>query len=1496
MSLEQIRNTIDRVFRKLTKHGCYLNLTEEDIQGTINFAVRNLEYSRYDPLLKFPGFCDIPDHIEKYFYYEKTFLDLIKTHNDLVDKGIYEKTQIQVDLSNIEISEENEFEFDVIGRDFDYYSDEDRERVMNNINRFTKEQNTHTSDTEEYNTESDSEEYNTEERLDNLKVPENVDNIDETSANKIINQLTNLRGENESSDNSFINDENTSHHTQSEPTSSSLTESSKEEIESNELVNHMKYCITELDKLKNRLSYKINDEKHQLDVYNESIEEISGNIITALQKEGQDLNFDEAKKLALKYYIDPQKKLIKKCENKLRDIKSTLKEWRKKLKDAKKSNINEFDVETEYNYLRDIDANYINATADNEIEDSFIDNRTEVLNNPPSSESSQDDSSLRSDEVDEEEEFDINDILGPESNRSQNSSDQSINQLSNLQTDQISKQSFDHQNSNLNSQFSSHSKQSIQNFQNTNYIDPSSEMTNNPFVLDQSQSSQAFNPQGQVPRTRPNPDPFGIPINFPQPSQNLVIPSMQQHTQQNIIRSIHPTNHGDYFDEDVIAADEAYMSQHFKVKGNQPGKPGHSGKKKREPKIEEENIFRLGLHVLPEMHQNPRYTNQFTLQTAYGNLYEHQKKVTKISRTIKLLSHNGMYTSNDGMALFNQVAGITIQNAQVVTNLLLGTINHNYVRLKKRKYHKKSINPTLFHFPIAAKQQTPFLQNVFDQLLQLRSDVITYSDHLISIIKPDHFKNQERETTDNDRKQTELVKEQIKQGAIFVRECIEWAIYFAEAYVFGTEEEVYCLKENTTENNYIGDQNPGYDKFKGSVLKKLCFPSYSAHAYSGNYVSVFGRSILYSVFHRVAMGSIKGKEYQKRSVRYQPQNMENSINVSKLSKIRTYVSGVKEGQKSREAVKGLEDQSEEPSTETNRNATNTTTTADVRKKYYDNINKGFRFVKPQEDQTLERFIEGRNALKSQGYVYLPIPPGRGDKTMLWTDINWFHHNLPFETRRGLAMLIRAEIIPQDLFKHFRVASIETGAVYKLETSIRYGVQLALDKKYGTISNMPDVAYNRHAPLVECTWMQYTSNRARFYKKWEDVFNDYIIDDTLYLYSKNCITDPFNKTHVNKITTNADIIKTESKTLNKHLTRCINKIASLYNFTRDDLVNCSRKERVKRHEVVAGVMMLTLKHTKIDENITNQIHQAGVEKRASEQNTIRNKDYTSITKRQYITLKFRPEVDFLTLLQYSNTTLRPREIFYTTMGMTIYNIPKLKNNHANYLELLIKQENDKMDEQGLHVLIRDSLRKGPYVRWKAIHAEAVATYGSKIAETMFADHWYTLALGNDPETNLMLTETNRRIGDQLLRINDTKFTQERLRQEEARRKGINLMSNVDEANKAAMNAIINELNEQQAVARSQDNSIMNNIVPNEQQQDQAVIFNDPYTDDEGDSSDTMVADTGSDGNTKPVKKSETKKKKVRKTAKGDEEAEKGNEEVEKGNEEVEKRNELGDLVF
>ena len=579
-----------------------------------------------------------------------------------------------------------------------------------------------------------------------------------------------------------------------------------------------------------------------------------------------------------------------------------------------------------------------------------------------------------------------------------------------------------------------------------------------------------------------------------------------------------------------------------------------------------------------------------------------------------------------------------------------------------------------------------------------------------------------------------------------MRDAIAWALN-AIPYFISHEQKssVYLNKEDIKFDTPKDTSVIKNMATKKEAISTSYYPSFNNLVYSGDYVAVIGRSLLEWAFKKATC-------FNRDEVKYKPYETKCDLtkeNVqNKVKSVLNYTTITKsEKQKdSKDAVKILDDPAEgdvediRPPGEKKSLEKAIVKVSDNGS--YVNTEGPYTLYKPHKSFSNVEEWKHRKKLKEKGVEFHFISPGRGDKTLVWTDLTYFHTAFRQFTRKGLSMMVRLEIIPLEAISKFRVASIETGALYKLKTTKKHGMVLTHDKKYGTVINMPDTVYFRHAQLLDCGWMDKTENRKTYFEAWKKNHENCIINDKTEIsqYSA-CYGGKIQMYQYNiqvtqngqpaQVTRNAQLItpNNDRKILNTKVRHKLIKLTSFKPRTPDDLINCSRKQRINVVEVMASRYHIPLSATvttaQKEDFLIFQNNQTPATSNFSASLTSANSALNTPTP--YYLIPKRPELDHKTLASFTPLHLSARDVFYTTVSMTLLNIPKLEDNYVNLLEGM---QFNTASNGTLSIFKKYSLARGPYPDWPIIWKTLHEKLSSSSIEMFFGDHWITFAKGID----------------------------------------------------------------------------------------------------------------------------------------------------------------------
>ena len=635
-------------------------------------------------------------------------------------------------------------------------------------------------------------------------------------------------------------------------------------------------------------------------------------------------------------------------------------------------------------------------------------------------------------------------------------------------------------------------------------------------------------------------------------------------------------------------------------------------------------------------------------------------KITREANIIRLMWENDCYPDivNKGTDKWvdNQIStkclnmmSRTLQGTNIVGILLAYGINLRYTRLLKRKVTQKNCNITPYHFPIpqSITNVDNMIAMVLDDIKYLHDNIQTKADELFNVM----IKNK---TINKGKKEIEAeISQQAKE---------------------------YLKKQNDTGISYTIE----FAKTATYLLyttEKGTYPSYPHSVYSGNSYQLLYAIALVNYLMRYHVRKQTNtttkddliKEMFKGSV---PNNIATFGNIKHVNYIQQ-----KEGkdEKKGQYVWMIPDNTINASGKivSKRQKQDSTNTGMVGKRIPRKTNTSqhsFNVRKQghEYDDAIIKQKRIRDHLK--GARHMIITPTRGSKIMLWTNINTFMFQHGTHARHGLAMMFKYKLLPREMLKQITIASIETGALYRLSPNAKQGMELIPYKKYPTTANMPNQVFNKYAMFIDENAYLCDHTRKSLLEMFTNDMKQKVSDpiDSVKVYDYGYTTKD-NKSMMNfangisagyvsltEISTFKNYVKPSFITdyiYNEKVERLITNITRFFRPTRDSLIGTSQKQRIYVHEELSRM-------TKNHQTVSVGTYDTDSYQTWLSSNCLPNGwgKFQNYVVGIYAYSSKIPEISHEKLLEALPLTTHPRDVWYLNMESLLTGIIKVPTNH------------------------------------------------------------------------------------------------------------------------------------------------------------------------------------------------------------------------------------------
>lgn len=376
--------------------------------------------------------------------------------------------------------------------------------------------------------------------------------------------------------------------------------------------------------------------------------------------------------------------------------------------------------------------------------------------------------------------------------------------------------------------------------------------------------------------------------------------------------------------------------------------------------------------------------------------------------------------------------------AFIVNNMLLHGINTQFTRLLKRRTTPKHCNTTPFHFPINNSFGVENIKraagNIYNDIMGLYNTINTEAKKALdkSFKKKDISFKGKKTQLEVEKSQITIATNQLDQGIEYAKEFISIAAELLRAVKFGT---------------YPSYPHAVYTGFSYQLLYAIALSNYlfRYHVRKGSNTS--------------PATSLSEKLKQIFSNESKTYNAGTFITVTTVGG--SSAAGGKEKKEGK--IVGVAN-SQVPEDRKQKTLDDITGATVKRTKHLENFKDKVRRAKFQQNDAYDKQKRIRDHIRGNKHVI--VVPTRGTKIMLWTDINVFLHQHGGEARQGLSMLFKMKLLPRDMLKQITIASLETGALYRLSPDLKHGIDLIPYKKYPTVASLPNQVYNKYAFFID----------------------------------------------------------------------------------------------------------------------------------------------------------------------------------------------------------------------------------------------------------------------------------------------------------------------------------------------------------------------------------------------------------------------------------------------
>ena len=392
----------------------------------------------------------------------------------------------------------------------------------------------------------------------------------------------------------------------------------------------------------------------------------------------------------------------------------------------------------------------------------------------------------------------------------------------------------------------------------------------------------------------------------------------------------------------------------------------------------------------------------------FEKYYSTLKIASKPSLIIHVTHRSGLYTRN--LEVIKKEAYNCINVNNIVESVFRSYVPVSLVRVQ-RNIGRSQCNQSVFNFPINNERLLYSPASVKDHLIELQYNINNAQTIIGDII--------------NKTKRNDSVFEEATENAKTV---VGYGQKYASEIVIKAGK---LLDQILAVSPYI-------------------YPSINNHLYIGDYTDLFAFCLL-SYLYKVDR-TRKATEINNFADDYTKTDYKDILEFH-----RGFKSSQKETKDGYSAPGFLGRNDYENSEITKEASTNLT--------YVNQNTRGFttsNSVKPV--RTTES--SGSNPWYKERKVGVFMKPGRFQKLILFTDTNFFGWRMQESVLKGLAMMVKAKLLPEGMFTGFKICSLTSGALYDINWT-KNGLRLKMNKCI-TYGNMSQSQFSQYACILDCS--------------------------------------------------------------------------------------------------------------------------------------------------------------------------------------------------------------------------------------------------------------------------------------------------------------------------------------------------------------------------------------------------------------------------------------------
>lgn len=393
---------------------------------------------------------------------------------------------------------------------------------------------------------------------------------------------------------------------------------------------------------------------------------------------------------------------------------------------------------------------------------------------------------------------------------------------------------------------------------------------------------------------------------------------------------------------------------------------------------------------------------------AFTKYYAGLKIASKPSQIIHVTHRSGLYTAK--LDVIKKEAKNCININNIVESMFRLYVPAPLVRVQ-RNIGRSQCNQSVFNFPINSERLLYSPASVKDHLIELQYNINNAQTIIGDII--------------NKTKRDNSVFEEATENAKTV---VGYGQKYASEIVIKAGK---LLEQILTVSPYI-------------------YPSINNHLYIGDYTDLFAFCLL-SYLYKVDR-TRKATEIN---------NFADDYTKTDYKDILEFHRGFKSSQKETKdgySAPGFLGRNDYENSEISKEASTNLTHVNQNTRGFTTSNS----VKPV--RTTES--SGSNPWYKERKVGVFMKPGRFQKLILFTDTNFFGWRMQESVLKGLAMMVKAKLLPEGMFTGFKICSLTSGALYDLNWT-KNGLRLKLNKCI-TYGNMSQTQFSQYACILDCS--------------------------------------------------------------------------------------------------------------------------------------------------------------------------------------------------------------------------------------------------------------------------------------------------------------------------------------------------------------------------------------------------------------------------------------------